>query len=69
MVRIRTTQKAMRHISRAILMSAVLVLLGSTAGAQGAKPLTKCAPTRSCQERCAWTDTRQACGACLPRPR
>jgi len=33
----------MRQVSRAITVSAALVLLASTAGAQGAKPLTKCA--------------------------
>ena len=41
---IRTTRKAMRQMYRAITMSAALVLLASTAGAEGAKPLTKCAP-------------------------
>ena len=34
----------MRQLSGAIMVSAALVLLASTAGAQGAKPLTKCAP-------------------------
>jgi formylglycine-generating enzyme required for sulfatase activity len=33
----------MQQVSRAITVSAALVLLASTAGAQGAKPLTKCA--------------------------
>ena len=33
----------MRPVSRAITMSAAVVLLASPAGAQGAKPLTKCA--------------------------
>jgi hypothetical protein len=32
----------MRQVSRAIMVSAALVLLASTAGAQGAKPLRKC---------------------------
>jgi Sulfatase-modifying factor enzyme 1 len=34
----------MRELMRAIAMSAALALLASTAGAQGAKPLKKCAP-------------------------
>jgi formylglycine-generating enzyme required for sulfatase activity len=34
----------MGQLSRAIMVSAALVLLASPAGAQGAKPLTKCAP-------------------------
>jgi formylglycine-generating enzyme required for sulfatase activity len=33
----------MRQVSRAITVAAALVLLARTAGAQGAKPLTKCA--------------------------
>jgi len=34
----------MRQLSRAMMVSAAVMLLASTAGAQGAKPLTKCAP-------------------------
>jgi formylglycine-generating enzyme required for sulfatase activity len=34
----------MRRVSQATLLSAALVLAAGTAGAQGAKPLTKCAP-------------------------
>lgn len=34
----------MRQGTQAMVMSAALVLLASTAGAQGAKPLSKCAP-------------------------
>jgi len=34
----------MRQLSGAMMVSAAVVLLASTAGAQGAKPLTKCAP-------------------------
>ena len=34
----------MGQVSRAIMVSAALMLLASSAGAQGAKPLTKCAP-------------------------
>jgi len=34
----------MRQLSGAMMVSAAMVLLASTAGAQGAKPLTKCAP-------------------------
>jgi len=34
----------MRQVLRAMTVSAALVLLAGTAGAQGAKPLTKCAP-------------------------
>ena len=33
----------MRQLSRAMMVSAAVVLLANTAGAQGAKPLTKCA--------------------------
>jgi len=33
----------MRQVTGAIMMSAAMLLLASTAGAQGAKPLTKCA--------------------------
>ena len=33
----------MRQVSRAITVSAAVLLLASTAGAQGAKPLKKCA--------------------------
>ena len=34
----------MRTIVRGVTMSAALMLLAGTAGAQGAKPLTRCAP-------------------------
>src|SRR5262249_46574819 len=40
----RAGRPRISHAARGITMSAALLLLAGTAGAQGAKPLTRCAP-------------------------